>query len=73
MAWHAPDGVSGGHTSTSFCLGVGACVSLNDFPPAISGPGGSWSWSWLGVADFRASTILGAYAPVGDDWAGFRP
>jgi hypothetical protein len=58
----------------SYARGVAVQVGHTDF----AGPGGQWRWQYKGFGYAAPSeTIpltagLGAYAPIGDDWALFR-
>lgn len=37
-----------------------------------AGPSGAWSWTWTGLGyGHREPVVLGAWAPIGDDWTLF--
>jgi len=79
-SWQEGDGI--GHGWTNYAAGPVAVLWTGD--RMFSGPPGKWAWYWTGVMStggndvvFRAgdaadgSALVGAYAPIGDDWALF--
>lgn len=80
-SWQEGDGI--GHGWTNYAAGPVGVLWTGD--RMFSGPPGKWAWYWTGVmstggndATLRAtdaadgSALVGAYAPIGDDWALFN-
>jgi hypothetical protein len=72
-AWAAPLDLLGNWASRPASMLVDQ-PSPMDQPnkTAFAGPGGNWSWQWIGATDPTAPTQLAAWAPVGDAWRLFK-
>ncbi|MBI4728241.1 MAG: hypothetical protein HY775_01875 [Acidobacteria bacterium] len=72
--WNSPDGRSGTALGAAAdALVYGAAFGYGD--AQFAGPAGQWSWGFTGAALQNAlangSPIIGAWAPIGDDWTLF--
>jgi hypothetical protein len=74
--YRAPDGRAG----SFFGFGIPQTIheERSSEPPMFAGPPGDWQWAWAGakVAEepivSGAMPVLGAFAPIGDDWVLYR-
>lgn len=63
--WDAPDGTSGSHVALR-----GGVIGFRSGDATFGGAAGTWNWSWTGAA---GSSVVGAFAPIGDAWRAFVP
>lgn len=80
-SWSGPGRRSGAWMSVTGD-GIVSPLFLREGHMAFAGPAGNWSWSWTGASDaygtsgaaFGSATtpIIGAWAPIGNDWRLFR-
>lgn len=69
--WRSPDARTGSGRSEVLHAPMFS-IGSSEGDEAFAGPAGDWRWTWSGLQHDGGAPIIGAYAPIGEDWILFK-